>query len=143
MHQNTEIKTIMRQLREQKDIKNESLVTEAEVDTENDSSDLELQLARLEDIISRFEKVVNAAGEDEEAPAEEAPAEKEEAPAEEAPAEEEEALTEEEEAPAEEGNNEEESAEESYSRSLERRISNLERKFTESRRRKLCGRFNC
>lgn len=134
MQRTTEIKSIMRQLREQKEVKNESLVTEAEVDTENDSSELELQLARLEDIISRFEKVVNAAGEEE--PAEEEPA-AEEAPAEE-PAEEEPAEEEPAEEPAEE---EEPAAEEAYSRSLEKRIADLERKFTESRRRKLCRRF--
>lgn len=113
MQHSTEIKSIMRQLREQK---NESLITEAEVDTENDASELDLQLARLEDIISRFERVINAAGEDEES----------EEPTEEEPAEEE---------------SEEETAEESYNRSLEKRIANLERKFTESRRRKLCKRF--
>lgn len=130
MQRSTEIKSIMRQLREQK---NESLITEAEVDTENDASELDLQLARLEDIISRFERVINAAGEDEEG---EEPAEEEE-PTEEEPAEEE-GSTEEE--PAEE-ESEEEAAEESYNRSLEKRIANLERKFTESRRRKLCKRF--
>lgn len=134
MQKTTEIKSIMRQLREQ-DVKNESLVTEAEVDTENDSSELELQLARLEDIISRFEKVVNAAGEDEEPAEDEQPADEEQPAEDEEPAEEQSA--EDEEQPAED----EEAAEESYSRSLEKRIANLERKFTESRRRKFCRKF--
>ena len=48
-----EMKTIMRQLKESK---NESaLNANEEVDTENDASEADLVLARLEDILSRFE----------------------------------------------------------------------------------------
>ena len=78
-----EIKNIMRQLR---DSKNESVLNRVneesgDVNTENDASESDLLLARLEDIISRFEKVIAAATGEE--PAEdEAPAEDEE-PAEE------------------------------------------------------------
>ena len=111
-----EIKSIMRQLRENPSaasVKNESLTNEAEeTNTENDTSDSDLLLARLEDIISRFEKALAIVD------AEEAPAEDEEAPAE-----------------------DEETAEESYSPSLEDRLAALERRFTESRRRKACRKF--
>ena len=41
------------------EVKTESLVTEAdETDTENDTSEADLLLARLEDIIARFEKAL-------------------------------------------------------------------------------------
>ena len=130
-----EIKNIMRQLR---DSKNESVVNRVneaseDVNTENDASESDLLLARLEDIISRFEKVIaTATGEE---PAEdEAPAEDEE-PTEEEQAEDEEPA--EDEATAED----EEQAEESYQRSLEKRLAALERRFTESRRRSRCSRF--
>ena len=126
MLRTNEIKSIMRQLRENpsaESVKNESLTNEAEeTNTENDTSDSDLLLARLEDIISRFEKALAIVD------AEEAPAEDEEAPDEEAP---------DEEAPAED----EETAEESYSPSLEDRLAALERRFTESRRRKACRKF--
>lgn len=131
-----EIKNIMRQLR---DSKNESVLNRVnedseDVNTENDASESDLLLARLEDIISRFEKVIAAAvGE---APAEdEEPIEDEEPTEDEAPAEDEEPN--EDEAPAED----EEPAEESYQRSLEKRLAALERRFTESRRRSRCSRF--
>ena len=125
-----EIKNIMRQLR---DSKNESVLNRVneesgDVNTENDASESDLLLARLEDIISRFEKVIAAATGEE--PAEdEAPAEDEEPTEDEEPAEDE--------APAED----EEPAEESYQRSLEKRLAALERRFTESRRRSRCSRF--
>lgn len=129
-----EIKSIMRQLKDSKSF-NESLINEADkenADTENDASQSDLVIARLEDILSRFEKVIAAAeGEDEE----ETPAEDEEA---EVPEESEEG---EEEEPTEEPAEEEDAAEESYTRSLEKRIANLERRFTESRRRLACKRF--
>lgn len=119
------------------EVKNESLVTEAEeADTENDTSEADLLLARLEDIIARFEKalaIVDGEGEEEggeEGGEEEAPAE-DEMPSEEEGGEEE--------APAEE---EEAEAEESYQPSLEDRLAALERRFTESRRRKACRKFN-
>ena len=115
MLRTNEIKSIMRQLRENpsaESVKNESLTNEAEeTNTENDTSDSDLLLARLEDIISRFEKAL-AIVDAEEDPTEEAPAEDEEAP-----------------------------AEESYSPSLEDRLAALERRFTESRRRKACRKF--
>ena len=135
MQRTNEIKSIMRRLRES-NVKNESVVmNEAEdtdTSTENDASESDLLLARLEDIISRFEKVIAAStGEDEEEPEEEPEAEAEEG---------EEAEPEEEpEAEAEEG--EEAEAEESYNRSLEDRLAALERRFTESRRRYLCRNF--
>ena len=63
-----EMKTIMRQLKESK---NESaLNANEEVDTENDASEADLVLARLEDILSRFEKVLAAEEPESEEPAE-------------------------------------------------------------------------
>ena len=138
MMRTNEIKSIMRQLRENQEVTNESLnrVNEAEEDTktENDTSAADLLLARLEDIISRFEKALAIAdGEDEEEPAPEEEGSDEEAPEEEEASEEEQ--------PEEEQPEEEEAAEEAYQRSLEDRLAALERRFTESRRRKLCSRF--
>jgi hypothetical protein len=141
MNRNDEIKNIMRKLREcKKDgVKNESLTRSIneDADTENDASEADLLLARLEDILARFEKVIAVADGSAEEDETEEPAEEEESteeteePAEE-PAEEE---------PAEEEPAEEEAAEESYDRSLEARLAALERRFTESRRRRLCSRF--
>ena len=132
MNRNDEIKNIMRKLRECKkeDVKNESLLhsVNEETETEADASEADLVLARLEDILARFEKVLSVA-------TGEADAEKtgeEEATDEEGS---------EEEATDEEGS-EEEPAEESYERSLEKRLAALERRFTESRRRNLCKRFH-
>jgi len=153
MLRTTEIKSIMRKLREdsqaaevkadESEVKNESLITNEadEVDSENDVSQSDLLLARLEDIISRFEKAL-AIVDDEDADAEsgeEASAEDENAEDENA---EEDAVPEEEES-AEESEPEEEEAteEESYERSLEDRLAALERRFTESRRRKACRRL--
>lgn len=154
-----EIKNIMRKLRDSKNESVERDVTENKavettesskcdeslvhtvneeddaVDTENSTSETDLVLARLEDILARFEKVIAAAGGEEEPAEDEEPAEEE--PAEE-PAEDEEPAEEE---PAEEEPAEEEQAEESYTRSLEDRIAALERRFTESRRRSLVKRF--
>lgn len=148
MLRTTEIKSIMRKLREdsqaaevkadESEVKNESLITNEadEVDSENDVSQSDLLLARLEDIISRFEKAL-AIVDDEDADAES----DEEAPAEDEAAEEDTAAEEEEPA-EEEGESEEESTEEeSYERSLEDRLAALERRFTESRRRKACRRL--
>ena len=143
MNRNDEIKNIMRKLRECKkeDVKNESLLhsVNEETETEADASEADLVLARLEDILARFEKVLSVAtGE----------AETEETGEEETTDEEgsEEDTTkeggEEEEATDEEGGEEEETAEESYERSLEKRLAALERRFTESRRRNLCKRFH-
>ena len=142
MNRNDEIKNIMRKLRECKkeDVKNESLLhsVNEETETEADASEADLVLARLEDILARFEKVLSVAtGE----------AEAEETGEEETTDEEgsEEDTTKEggeEEATDEEGGEEEETAEESYERSLEKRLAALERRFTESRRRNLCKRFH-
>ena len=143
MNRNDEIKNIMRKLRECKkeDVKNESLLhsVNEETETEADASEADLVLARLEDILARFEKVLSVAtGE----------AEAEETGEEEATDEEgsEEETTDkegsEEEATDEETAEDEEPAEESYERSLEKRLAALERRFTESRRRNLCKRFN-
>ena len=142
MNRNDEIKNIMRKLRECKkeDVKNESLLhsVNEETETEADASEADLVLARLEDILARFEKVLSVAtGE----------AETEETGEEETTDEEgsEEDTTKEggeEEATDEEGGEEEETAEESYERSLEKRLAALERRFTESRRRNLCKRFH-
>lgn len=144
MLRTNEIKSIMRKLREnpeavteevkaeaKDEVKNESLVTEAEeTDTENDTSEADLLLARLEDIIARFEKALAIVDDEgEEGGGEEAPAEDEMPPEEEGG----------EEAPAEE---EEAEAEESYQPSLEDRLAALERRFTESRRRRACHKFN-
>ena len=143
MNRNDEIKNIMRKLRECKkeDVKNESLLhsVNEETETEADASEADLVLARLEDILARFEKVLSVAtGE----------AEAEETGEEEATDEEgsEEETTDkegsEEEATDEETAEDEEPAEESYERSLEKRLAALERRFTESRRRNLCKRFH-
>ena len=143
MNRNDEIKNIMRKLRECKkeDVKNESLLhsVNEETETEADASEADLVLARLEDILARFEKVLSVAtgeAESEETGEEEA-TDAEETGEEEATDEE----GSEEEATDEEGS-EEEPAEESYERSLEKRLAALERRFTESRRRNLCKRFH-
>lgn len=142
MNRNDEIKNIMRKLRECKkeDVKNESLLhsVNEETETEADASEADLVLARLEDILARFEKVLSVAtGEAEaEETGEEEPTD-EEGSEEDTPKE-----GGEEEATDEEGDEEEETAEESYERSLEKRLAALERRFTESRRRNLCKRFH-
>ena len=143
MNRNDEIKNIMRKLRECKkeDVKNESLLhsVNEETETEADASEADLVLARLEDILARFEKVLSVAtGEAEaEETGEEETTDKEDT---------EEETTDkeggEEEPTDEEGGEDEEPAEESYERSLEKRLAALERRFTESRRRNLCKRFN-
>lgn len=144
MNRNDEIKNIMRKLRECKkeDVKNESLLhsVNEETETEADASEADLVLARLEDILARFEKVLSVATG--EAEAEESG--EEEATDEEGSEEEEDTGEEggEKEPTDEEGGEEEEAAEESYKRSLEKRLAALERRFTESRRRNLCKRFN-
>ena len=143
MNRNDEIKNIMRKLRECKkeDVKNESLLhsVNEETETEADASEADLVLARLEDILARFEKVLSVAtGEaDAEETGEEEATDAEETGEEEAT----DAEGSDEEATDEEGS-EEEPAEESYERSLEKRLAALERRFTESRRRNLCKRFH-
>ncbi len=142
MNRNDEIKNIMRKLRECKkeDVKNESLLhsVNEETETEADASEADLVLARLEDILARFEKVLSVAtGEAEsEETGEEETTDKEGS--------EEDTGEEggEKEPTGEEGGEEEEAAEESYERSLEKRLAALERRFTESRRRNLCKRFH-
>ena len=142
MNRNDEIKNIMRKLRECKkeDAKNESLLhsVNEETETEADASEADLVLARLEDILARFEKVLSVAtGEAEaEETGEEEATDKEDT--EEDTAE----KGSEEEPTDEEGGEDEEPAEESYERSLEKRLAALERRFTESRRRNLCKRFH-
>ena len=143
MNRNDEIKNIMRKLRECKkeDVKNESLLhsVNEETETEADASEADLVLARLEDILARFEKVLSVAtGEAEAEETGEEEATDEEGSEEEATDEE----GGEEKATDEEGGEEEETAEESYERSLEKRLAALERRFTESRRRNLCKRFH-
>lgn len=131
MQRTNEIKAIMRKLKES-EIVNESATCgtneEAETSTENDATEADLVLAKLEDILARFEKIL-AITDDEES--EEEPEEAEDE-VEEEPEEDEEDEVEEE--PEEEAEDEE-AAEESYTRSLERRLANLEKRFTESRRR--------
>lgn len=141
MNRNDEIKNIMRKLRECKkeDVKNESLLhsVNEETETEADASEADLVLARLEDILARFEKVLSVAtgeAETEETGEEDTAEEGGEEKATDKEGDEEEAADEE---PAEE-----EPAEESYERSLEKRLAALERRFTESRRRNLCKRFH-
>lgn len=142
MNRNDEIKNIMRKLRECKkeDVKNESLLhsVNEETETEADASEADLVLARLEDILARFEKVLSVATG--EAEAEETGEEKttDEEGSEEDTGEE----GGEKEPTDEEGGEDEETAEESYERSLEKRLAALERRFTESRRRNLCKRFH-
>lgn len=143
MNRNDEIKNIMRKLRECKkeDVKNESLLhsVNEETETEADASEADLVLARLEDILARFEKVLSVAtGEADAEETGEEEATDEEGSEEDATAEE----GSEEETADEEGSEEEETAEESYERSLEKRLAALERRFTESRRRNLCKRFH-
>ena len=141
MNRNDEIKNIMRKLRECKkeDVKNESLLhsVNEETETEADASEADLVLARLEDILARFEKVLSVAtgeAEAEETGEEDTAEEGGEEKATDEEGDEEEATDEEPE--------EEEPAEESYERSLEKRLAALERRFTESRRRNLCKRFH-
>ena len=142
MNRNDEIKNIMRKLRECKkeDVKNESLLhsVNEETETEADASEADLVLARLEDILARFEKVLSVATG--EAEAEETG--EEEATDEEGSKEDTGEEGGEKEPTDEEGGEEEEAAEESYERSLEKRLAALERRFTESRRRNLCKRFH-
>lgn len=142
MNRNDEIKNIMRKLRECKkeDVKNESLLhsVNEETETEADASEADLVLARLEDILARFEKVLSVATG--EAEAEETG--EEEATDEEGSEEDTGEEGGEKEPTDEEGGKDEEAAEESYERSLEKRLAALERRFTESRRRNLCKRFN-
>ena len=142
MNRNDEIKNIMRKLRECKkeDVKNESLLhsVNEETETEADASEADLVLARLEDILARFEKVLSVATG--EAEAEETG--EEEATDEEGSEEDTGEEGGEKEPTDEEGGEDEETAEESYERSLEKRLAALERRFTESRRRNLCKRFN-
>lgn len=142
MNRNDEIKNIMRKLRECKkeDVKNESLLhsVNEETETEADASEADLVLARLEDILARFEKVLSVATG--EAEAEETG--EEEATDEEGSEEDTGEEGGEKEQTDEEGGEEEEAAKESYERSLEKRLAALERRFTESRRRNLCKRFN-
>ena len=140
MNRNDEIKNIMRKLRECKkeDVKNESLLhsVNEETETEADASEADLVLARLEDILARFEKVLSVAtgeAEAEETGEEDTAEEGGEEEATDKEGDEEEATDEE---------PEEEPAEESYERSLEKRLAALERRFTESRRRNLCKRFH-
>lgn len=141
MNRNDEIKNIMRKLRECKkeDVKNESLLhsVNEETETEADASEADLVLARLEDILARFEKVLSVAtGEAEaEETGEEETTDKEDT-------EEDTAEEGSEEEPTDEEGSEEEPAKESYERSLEKRLAALERRFTESRRRNLCKRFH-
>lgn len=142
MNRNDEIKNIMRKLRECKkeDVKNESLLhsVNEETETEADASEADLVLARLEDILARFEKVLSVAtGEAEaEETGEEEATDKEDTEEDTAEKGSEEDTTD------EEGGEDEEPAEESYERSLEKRLAALERRFTESRRRNLCKRFH-
>ena len=142
MNRNDEIKNIMRKLRECKkeDVKNESLLhsVNEETETEADASEADLVLARLEDILARFEKVLSVATG--EAEAEETG--EEEATDEEGSEEDTGEEGGEKEQTDEEGGEEEEAAKESYERSLEKRLAALERRFTESRRRNLCKRFH-
>ena len=145
MNRNDEIKNIMRKLRECKkeDVKNESLLhsVNEETETEADASEADLVLARLEDILARFEKVLSVAtgeAEAEETGEEDTAEEGGEEEATDKEGDEEEATDEE---PAEE-EPAEEPAEESYERSLEKRLAALERRFTVSRRRNLCKRFH-
>ena len=142
MNRNDEIKNIMRKLRECKkeDVKNESLLhsVNEETETEADASGGGWVLARLGDILARFEKVLSVATG--EAEAEETG--EEEATDEEGSEEDTGEEGGEKEQTDEEGGEEEEAAKESYERSLEKRLAALERRFTESRRRNLCKRFN-
>ena len=145
MNRNDEIKNIMRKLRECKkeDVKNESLLhsVNEETETEADASEADLVLARLEDILSRFEKVLSVAtgeAESEETGEEDTAEEGGEEKATDEEGDEEETADEE----GDEEGGEEEAAEESYERSLEKRLAALERRFTESRRRNLCKRFH-
>ena len=68
MQNTTEIKAIMRKLKEAdkcSKVKNEGFRSKFyendNTETENDASEKDLMLARLEDIVSRFEKVIGAA----------------------------------------------------------------------------------
>ena len=127
-----EMKSIMRKLKDTKneslsaDIKNESLNDSKceEVETDNDTSDGDLLLAKLDDLISRLENALSLAEDDDKSPAEDEGNSDE--------------------SNSDEDNSDEDNAdntEESLNRSLEERLAALERRFTESRRRSLVKRF--
>lgn len=135
MQRTNEIKAIMRQLKEasvnesKNRAVNEALMNEEdETSTENDASETDLVLAKLEDILARFEKVLALSeGDEDEEPADEEPAEDEE--------------DEDKDSEDEEGEDKDDEKDEAYTRRLEKRLANLEKRFTESRRRTLRGSF--
>jgi hypothetical protein len=147
MQRINEMKSIMRKLKDTKneslsaDIKNESLNDSKceEVETDNDTSDGDLLLAKLDDLISRLENALSLAEDDDKSPAEDE-GNSDEGNSDEGNSDEDN---------ADENNDDEDKSdednadntEESLNRSLEERLAALERRFTESRRRNLVKRF--
>lgn len=147
-----EMKSIMRKLKGTKneslsaDVKNESLNDSKceEVETDNDASDGDLLLAKLDDLISRLENALSLAEDDDKSPAEDE-GDSDEDNSDEGNSDE----SNSDESNSDEDNSDEDNsdednadnAEESLNRSLEERLAALERRFTESRRRSLVKRF--
>lgn len=134
MQNTTEIKAIMRKLKDAdkcSKAKNEGFRSKFyendNTETENDASEKDLMLARLEDIVSRFEKVIGAAEGDQ--------------PEDEDTADETEEDTVEDEDTADEtvedDTTEDEDTEKEAKESYMRRLARLERRYTEQRRRNM------
>lgn len=138
MQNTTEIKAIMRKLKEADKCsksKNESFRSKFyesdNAETENDTSEKDLMLARLEDIVSRFEKVIGAAEGDQ--PEDEDTSEETVDETEEDTVEDEDTTDE----TAEDDTTEDEETEKEAKESYMRRLARLERRYTEQRRRNM------
>ena len=133
MQNTTEIKAIMRKLKDAdkcSKAKNEGFRSKFyendNTETENDASEKDLMLARLEDIVSRFEKVIGAAEGDQ--------------PEDEDTADEIEDTVEDEDTAdetVEDDTTEDEDTEKEAKESYMRRLARLERRYTEQRRRNM------
>ena len=143
MQNTTEIKAIMRKLKDAdkcSKTKNESFRSKFyesdNTETENDASEKDLMLARLEDIVSRFEKVIGAAEGDQ--PEDEDTADETVDETEEGTVEDEDAVDETvEDDTTEDDTTEDEDAEKEAKESYMRRLARLERRYTEQRRRNM------
>ena len=138
MQNTTEIKAIMRKLKEAdkcSKVKNEGFRSKFyesdDTETENDASEKDLMLARLEDIVSRFEKVIGAAEGDQ--PEDEDTVDETVDETEEDSVEDEDTADE----TAEDDTTEDEEAEKEAKESYMRRLARLERRYTEQRRRNM------
>ena len=138
MQNTTEIKAIMRKLKDAdkcSKTKNESFRSKFyesdNTETENDASEKDLMLARLEDIVSRFEKVIGAAEGDQ--PEDEDTTDETVDETEEDTVEDEDTADE----TVEDDTTEDEETEKEAKESYMRRLARLERRYTEQRRRNM------